>query len=347
MARRRARSRAGADSHGRGGREVRPEGVPGAPGAEQRAPARVATRGGRARFRRMMPAPERHDPEPRRPRRSSSTPPPPTPPGSTAPPLGVEPAVLLREVAALPAPAAGDVDVLLEEASFVFDEQGRATATYRLLFRPLGREAAARWGDVAHAWSPWHQARPELAARVIAPDGAEHRLDPATLVESGLGRDGDGLLSDRRVLQGPLPALEPGAVVEEVQTVRELAPLFEAGTVRRFPVGRDLPARAIRLRIEAPPALPLAWRLRGGLTGAPEEARAGGRKVLTWTWRDVPARRAEEPLTPPDAASQPHVAISTGRSWRGGGLGLRRGGRPAARRRGAGERRPRRSSRPG
>jgi len=239
----------------------------------------------------------------------------PDPAWLSAPPLGAEPGVLLRAAAALPPPAAGDVDVLLEEATFVFDEQGRATASYRLLFRPLGREAAARWGNVAHAWSPWHQARPELAARVIAPDGAEHRLDPATLVESGLGRDGDGLLSDRRVLQGPLPALEPGAVVEEVQTVRELAPLFEAGTVRRFPVGRELPARAIRLRIEAPPGLPLAWRLRGGLTGAPEETRAGARRVLTWTWRDVPARRAEEPLTPPDAASQPHVAISTGRSW--------------------------------
>jgi Flp pilus assembly protein TadD len=233
-----------------------------------------------------------------------------------SPPLSAEPAALAREAAALTPPEGGDIDVLLEEAVVALDEQGRATTTYRLVYRALTREGAERWSEVARAWAPWHQDRPEIRARVIGRDGAVHQLDPASLVEAGLGDQEEGLYSDRRILKGPLPAVDAGAVVEEVETVRDLAPLFEPGQVRRFFVGRDGPVRTVRLRLEAPRGLPLAWALRGGLAGAPRESTEGGRRVVAWQWGPLAARPRPEPLQPPEAASAPHVAFGTGRTWK-------------------------------
>lgn len=232
------------------------------------------------------------------------------------PPLTADAAALAREAAALTPPDGSGIDVLLEEAVVAFDAQGRATTTYRLVYRAVTREGAERWGEVARAWAPWYQARPEIRARVIGQDGAVHALDPATLVEAGLGDEAQGLYGDRRVLKGPLPAVDAGTIVEEVETVRDTAPLFEAGQVRRFFVGRDGPVRAVRLRLEAPRELPLTWALRGGLAGEPRQALEGGRRILTWQWGPLAARARPEPLAPPEAASVPHVAFATGRSWR-------------------------------
>ncbi|MBK9519878.1 MAG: DUF3857 domain-containing protein [Anaeromyxobacter sp.] len=238
------------------------------------------------------------------------------PPWLAAPPLSADPRALQDAAAALAAPDGADIDVLLEEAHIAFDAQGRTVTTTRLVYRALTRQGAERWAEVGRAWAPWYQARPEVRARVVRADGAVHLLDPATLVEAGLGDVARGVFSDRRVLKGPLPGVDAGAVVEEVSVVRDLAPLFEAGTVRRFDVGREDAIRTVRLVVEAPESLPLSTALRGGLGGAPTTARAGGRRVLTWQWERVPPRARPEPLQPPDVASTPHLALATGAGWR-------------------------------
>ena len=238
------------------------------------------------------------------------------PPWRTGPPLSADPLALRDAAAALPAPVGADVDVLLEETRLDFDDQGRATTTTRLVYRALTREAAERWSEVARAWAPWYQARPELQARVIRADGSVHRLDPATLVESGLGDVAQGVYGDRRVIKAPLPGVDAGAVVEEVAVVRELTPLFEAGTVRRFEVGRDTPVRAVVLTVEAPARLPLTWALRGGARGEPVVEKRDGRRVLTWRWEALAPRLRREPLQPPDTASPPHLALASGAGWR-------------------------------
>jgi len=203
-------------------------------------------------------------------------------PWSAAPPFQAEPGELARAAASLPAPADSDVDVLLDEVRIAFDAEGRASGAWRLVFRPLTREAAGRWAEVLRVWTPWHEARPEVRARVVGADGAVHEFDPATLVETGLGSEDPLLYGDRRVLKGPLPAVEAGSVVEEEASVRDTQPLFEAGTVRRIAVGRDGPVREVRVRIEAPRTLPLAWKARGGLDGKPVETFEGGRRILSF-----------------------------------------------------------------
>jgi transglutaminase-like putative cysteine protease len=209
-----------------------------------------------------------------------------------------------------------DVDVLLEEGLFSFDDAGRLTYAYRLVYRPLTTRAAGGWAQTGRAWSPWHEERPSVRARVVLPDGVEHALDPATLSEGAADDSGDDVMYfDRRVLRGPIPHVTARAVVEEESTVRETAPVFDGGTVNRWWVGRPTPARRIRLVVSAPERLPLRFAVRGGLAGAPVEKREGGRRVLEWSWADVPAREPSEPSLPPDAALTPHVAFGTGVSW--------------------------------
>jgi len=237
-------------------------------------------------------------------------------PWSAAPPFQADPREVARAAAALDAPADADVDVLLDEVRFTFDEQGRATTTWRLVFRPMTPEAAGRWAEVLRPWSPWHEARPEVRARVIGPDGAVHQLDPADLVEAGISGDDPLIYGDRRALKGPLPALEAGSVVEEEATVREEHPMFAVGTVRRAFVGRDGPVREARVRVEAPRRLPLAWALRGGLAGKPEASTQGDRRTLAWRWEGLPPMSHPEPLTPPDRLSPPHLVLATGASWK-------------------------------
>lgn len=232
-----------------------------------------------------------------------------------APAFTARPADVAAAAAKLDAPRKTELDLLLEEGVFSFDEAGRVTYTYRLVYRPLTKAAAEGWAEIGRAWSPWHEERPSVRGRVVHRDGTEHVLDPGTLSEGAVDDGREPLYSDRRVLRGPLPAAGPDTVVEEETSVRETAPLFDRGSVHRFWIGREAPVRRIRLVVSAPASLPLRFALRGGLSLAPRERREGARRILEWSFADVARRKTLEPdLTPADAV-QPHVVFGTGASW--------------------------------
>jgi transglutaminase-like putative cysteine protease/tetratricopeptide (TPR) repeat protein len=225
-----------------------------------------------------------------------------------------DPAAMLAAAQALEAPRGADVDTLLEEGVYKLDERGAATFTYRVVFRPLGAEAARAWARVSATWSPWHQARPEIRARVVTPDGIAHLLDPATLAEGGAREEGQEMFTDRRVLAGPLPAVRAGAIVEEVITVRDTAPFFEGGSVNRFFLGGTTPTRVVRLRVEAPASLPFRHAVKGvALVG--KESVANGVRTLRFERTNVSPNASAEPFGPFDVPAIPYVAFSTARSW--------------------------------
>ena len=122
------------------------------------------------------------------------------------------------------------------------------------------------------------------------------------------------MFSDRRVLQGPLPAVVADAIVEEVSVVRDETPFFDAGAVSRFWLAQPNPVRHVRLRIEAPKKFPVRW-IAHGADLRPSESERDGRRVLLFERRDAAARPAVEPFTPRDATLAPNVAFTTGRSW--------------------------------
>ncbi len=208
-----------------------------------------------------------------------------------------------------------DVVVLLLEVSYSYDEAGRETYSQRLVYRILNANAHESWSTVDESWEPWHQAKPEIRARVITPDGAEHPLDPATISESSASRDEPDMFNDGRVLRAPLPATRPGAVVEQQVTVRDTAPFFDGGVVRLHALDPGMPVLHARVTLEAPAAMPLRYVLRGLPGVSPREEVSQGRRRLTFEARDLQPADDPEAGLPSDVPRAAYVAFSTGGSW--------------------------------
>lgn len=228
-----------------------------------------------------------------------------------------DPAELLRAATEATADIAGkgeeEVVVLFSELRYTYDEQGRATRVRRVVYRILSANADSDWSEVSDAWSPWHQERPRLAARVVASDGTVHPLDPATVAESATSQEPE-MYEDGRILRAPLPATGPGAVVEIEVTGRDTAPFFDRGTVQMMPVRFWVPVLHRRAVVEAPVSLPLRYVTRRLPEGGVREEIEDGRRRLTFEYRDLePVKDFEVGMPSDDWLS--YMAFSTGPSW--------------------------------
>lgn len=229
--------------------------------------------------------------------------------------FAADPAAVLRAAQAVPGTEGEAVVVLFLDASYSYDSAGRETFSQRIVYRIVGQGAHESWSAVEERWSPWHQARPELRARVITPDGAVHLLDPAVLSENGEAQEAPDMFEDGRVLRGPLPAVRPGAVVEQEVKIRDTAPFFDRGVVRYQALDMGVTVRRARVTLEAPESLALRWAVRGLAGAAPVESVVDGRRRILFEARDVPAQIEPEPGLPPEVPRSAYLAFSTGRSW--------------------------------
>jgi len=227
-------------------------------------------------------------------------------------PFTAEPAAIARAAALTPKAPDGGATILLEEVRVEYDRAGRAKRTYREVYRVETPSAVERWSEWVAAWSPWFQDRPTLRARVITADGQAHELSPSTIEERSVGGHGRELYADGKLLRAPLPAVAAGAVVEAETVTVEHAPLFDAGTVRRFFLGTTVPTRRARLVIDVPTTLPLAHKLVGIAGKKPTRQERDGRVVWTFDWSALEAMPSPEPGT---TEPWPHLAFTTARSW--------------------------------
>jgi transglutaminase-like putative cysteine protease len=255
-------------------------------------------------------------------------------------PFSADPAAVAQAAARFVGHDGEPVVMLLSDQRYSLDGAGRETYTQRLVYRILSTGADGSWSTVERSWAPWHQARPEVRARVITPEGVAHSLDPAVLTEGGEVQDAPDMFGDGRVLRGPLPATGPGVVVEQEVTVRDTAPFFDSGIVEVADVTASVWAHHVRIVLEAPAGTPLRYVTRLLPAAAPrDELIAAGKRAgaagdrgdsgdkhdtgdtgdqarrLTFDWRDLPAEDAAETGLPPDVPRSPYLAFSTGRSW--------------------------------
>jgi transglutaminase-like putative cysteine protease len=222
---------------------------------------------------------------------------------------------LLQAAAAVHHERATDVVVLLDERIFTLDEQHRLTRTTRMIYRVDSPDGVERWAASTARWQPWHQSRPEIHARVVTPDGRQHDIDPKLLNDSGTREAGSQVFDDDHVLEGPLPAVEVGAVIEEEITVRDEKPFFAGGSVFREFVGRPVPVKHTRIVIDAPESLPLKRLVQLLPNAQVKEARAAGRVRWTLEQGAIDEMRETETNLPADAPSWPSVEFSSGQSW--------------------------------
>lgn len=154
------------------------------------------------------------------------------------------------------------VTVLFEEGTFAFDAEGRKTSHLRTIFKVWTKGGAEGWAMIEHSWSPWEEERPGVRARVINPDGSVHELDQATVADAPAKDDDDELVTDRRTVKAPLPALMPGSIVEQEIVTRQTKAPLTGGTLGYFYFGESVPVEKTRVRITVPEKSPFAYKAR-------------------------------------------------------------------------------------
>lgn len=230
-------------------------------------------------------------------------------------PFAADPRDLLIAANNLPAGGEGGAVILLDESERTLLDRGREVTRYRQVYRIIEASAVEGFSAVEAEWKPWFQDRPEIRARVISPDGAEHHLDPATIGESPVGEVDPTIFDDRRVLRAPLPAVAAGAVVETLIVVRDRVALAESGTVSYYFPGNNVAVDRYRLVIDAPAGVSLHLVNRLSPEVPVVREASDGRVRYRFEGGPLAAWEEPEPLLPPEVGPYPFVAYATGVTW--------------------------------
>ena len=232
------------------------------------------------------------------------------------PHFSIEPKALYEAASAVAAPEGANVTILEDDDSYTFDEAGRIEHVGYFIYKVITQKGAEEWDYLAVGWKPWHEARPVIRARVIAPDYSEHPLDPKTITEEP-ARGGDyKIYSDGKRLRAPFPAIAPGVVVEGEYIERETEPFFAPGHVGWMTVGRDrIPIAHSRTMFTAPSSLALRTATLLLPDVKPARAEGDGKVTLTFDLGPMEGFEPRDPYYPPDVAHLPEIQYSTGQSW--------------------------------
>lgn len=230
-----------------------------------------------------------------------------------APAFSLKPEQLLALKAAK-APAGNDAELLVDDQTFRFDAQGRVTVEQHFIYRVLSERGVKNWSGVGRTYHPWHEEKPQIEARVVTPDAQVHQLDAATLVDGAAAGGSAEQYSDARKLQGPLPAVREGAVVEVTMKVAEHKPFFETGRVERYTFGSETFCAVMRVTVEAPDSLPLIWQVRGSKEKATIK-KADGKQVLSMSQHDLLPLEEYPAATDPTQPVFVNLEFSTAKNW--------------------------------
>ena len=232
-----------------------------------------------------------------------------------AAPFAVDAKDLLAQ-AKLVSDKSADVVVLLEETKEMFAADAKLHQTYRLIFAVQNQQGVDDWSTVQENWEPWHEKRPVFEARIITPDGAIHQLDPRTVTDGPAKQGASDTFSDARVVKCPLPALVPGAVVEEQITTDETQPAFAAGSLKRVFFGR-MSTRVVAsvLTVDYPNSVPLQYEARKLPALKVEKTSTADRTHIQFRMDGLDPLASLPPLLPSSVVYWPSIVLSTGESW--------------------------------
>lgn len=208
-----------------------------------------------------------------------------------------------------------EATILFSEFNVSFDAAGKAVKHRRLIYRIETQEGVEGWSEVRGNWEPWYQARPEIKARVITADGVVHPLDPSTLNDVPVHEEAPDLYSDERAFGGPLPALAPGAIVEEEVVTRDSAVFFPGGSVEQFVLARRIPVYKTRIVLSHPESLPLHYVLHLLPNAAVNKTVANGVETINIENGRLEPYSNQDNFLPPDVLLYPEIEFATGTSW--------------------------------
>lgn len=188
-----------------------------------------------------------------------------------APAMTAAPAELLA--AATAAPRTG-LSLLVRDATVTVDGPAHATRRWHTVYTVPDQPAAEAFGSWGVEWNDSYQSKPELQARLVAPDGTVTMLGPEAVTV--VDRDEPHW----HAVELAFGTVAAGSVVEVTATVG-----FDgigSGIASEWPLVTDLPILRQRIEIDAPPGVALQAHLQGA-EGAPQVVRdaTGAHVVLT------------------------------------------------------------------
>lgn len=232
-----------------------------------------------------------------------------------APSFSVDSDAMRRAASDIQPSKDSDATILLSEFNVSIDSDGKVLKKRHIIYRIESQEGVEGWSEVRGNWEPWYQAKPEIKARVITPDGAVHPLDPATLNDVPVHENAPDLYSDERALGGPLPALTPGAIVEDEVINRDTSLFFSGGNFQRYVLARNVPVQKTRFVLSHPESVPVHYVLHRLDNATVTKKSIDGIETITVERGPMDAVTGEDPDLPSDVILFPEIEFATGASW--------------------------------
>jgi tetratricopeptide (TPR) repeat protein len=230
-------------------------------------------------------------------------------------PFSKDTAAILQSARAVTRSDNPDVVVLLEEHRYTVHSDGRTDLTFRKVYHLRDQESVEDWSSIEQEYQPWYQHDPEIRARVITAANTVHTLDPKTIASAPAREFDASIFSDARVLRAPLPNVAKDSVVEIEISVRDKAPLIDAGVAHRIQINDHVPIERFHAIVDADPDATFTTASQLVPETALHRTTSGGRTRLECDFGPIEVRKHAEFNLPGSISSWPYLAFATGKSW--------------------------------
>lgn len=150
---------------------------------------------------------------------------------------------------------------------------------------------------------------------MISAAGAVQWLDPKTIASSPVREFDASIYSDQRVARAPLPSLAAGSIIEYEITVKDKAPLLDAGVARRITIFDRIPVERFHVVIDADGGVTLRTAAQLIPENALHRTAKGKGAKVECELGPLETRKHTESNLPPELANYPYLSFSTGKSW--------------------------------
>ncbi|HYX35469.1 MAG TPA: DUF3857 domain-containing protein [Oligoflexus sp.] len=206
--------------------------------------------------------------------------------------------------------------ILQHELNIELDEAGRFHRRIHRIIEIRDDRDVQRWSSLNIPWRKAYETRPEIAARVIRPDGEVRMLDPATVVEAPAGEVDSGVYSDAIVLKVLPPALAPGSILELSVQEHESKARFQSGRYDQSPLRSMLPMERLQVTLSWHPSQKLRYRWPDGIRLKKTESKnAAGWPLVTLTGEQIEAEPPQEALSAFEDSGSSYLELSSAESW--------------------------------
>lgn len=203
---------------------------------------------------------------------------------------------------------------LLDDGVAVHQADGRGRSTYRQVIQILTREGAETWGEQTFSYTAKREKLTVNWVRVLSLDGKVISDRPTHEQETSAPVSQQyPVYTDTKLRRMSLAGVEPGTIVDWSYTTEILEPVMPGSFGNSWRVTTGRPTRRSRLMVDVPASL--APRIEEWNAAELRQVyEKNGRRIYTWTAKDVPVTESEPFAGWPNQVSV-SLAVSSPLTW--------------------------------